>query len=83
MHSLRVTSKGQVTLRKDVLKHLGVSAGDKIAVELLPDGQASIKAEKSGNSIERLFGLLKKEGERPLTLQEIDEIIAEGWANRR
>jgi AbrB family looped-hinge helix DNA binding protein len=83
MPSLTVTSKGQVTLRKEVLKHLGVSPGDKVTVELEPDGHASIKAEKSGNSIEKLFGLLKKTGEKPLTLKQIDEIIAKGWAGRR
>lgn len=83
MPSLTITAKGQVTLRKEVLKHLGVGPGEKIAVELLPDGKASIKAEKAGNSIDRLFGFLKQVKEQPLSLDEIDEVIADGWANRR
>lgn len=83
MPSLTITAKGQVTLRKEVLKHLGVGPGEKIAVELLPDGKASIKAEKAGNSIDRLFGFLKQVKEKPLSLDEIDEVIADGWANRR
>ena len=52
MTTLTVTSKGQVTLRKELLDHLGVQAGDKIAVDLLPDGQASIRADRKSNSIE-------------------------------
>ena len=32
MSTLTVTSKGQVTLRKDLLTHLGVHPGDKITV---------------------------------------------------
>lgn len=83
MPSLTITAKGQVTLRKELLKHLGVGPGEKISVELLPDGKASIRAEKADNSIERLFGFLKKEEEAPLSLDEIDKIIVDGWAKRR
>ena len=83
MTTLTVTSKGQVTLRKELLDHLGVQPGDKIAVDLLPDGQASIRADRKSNSIENLFGFLKKEGEAPLSLDEIDQIITTGWASRR
>src|SRR5438067_187061 len=34
MSTLTVTAKGQVTLRKDLLEHLGVEPGDKIAVAI-------------------------------------------------
>jgi bifunctional DNA-binding transcriptional regulator/antitoxin component of YhaV-PrlF toxin-antitoxin module len=83
MASLTVTAKGQVTLRKELLDHLGVKPGEKIAFDLLPDGKASIQAEKKGKPIEHLFGFLKREGERPLSLEEIDEIIKDSWARRR
>lgn len=84
MAVLTVTSKGQVTLKKDVLQHLGVRPGDRIEVDLLPGGKATIRAEpvRTGK-ISDIFGLLKREGEKPLTLEEIDEAIAEAWANRR
>ena len=36
MSTLTVTAKGQVTLRKDILKHLGVHPGEKIAVDKAP-----------------------------------------------
>jgi antitoxin PrlF len=83
MTTLTITSKGQVTLRREVLDHLGVRPGEKIAVDLLPDGKAVIGADRKSNSIENLFGFLKKEGEKPLSLEEIDEIIKDGWAGRR
>ena len=38
MSTLTVTAKGQVTLRKDLLKYLGVQPGEKITVDKLPDG---------------------------------------------
>lgn len=34
---LTVTARGQLTLRKEVLQHLGVKPGDKIELDLLPD----------------------------------------------
>ena len=35
MTKLSITSKGHVTLRKEVLRHLGLRPGDKVAVDLL------------------------------------------------
>ena len=46
MNTLTVTAKGQVTLRKDVLKHLGINPGEKITVEKLPDGRIEVKAAR-------------------------------------
>ena len=39
MPILTVTARGQVTFRKEVLQHLGITPGDKIALDLLPDGR--------------------------------------------
>lgn len=84
MTVLTVTAKGQVTLKRDVLQHLGVMPGDKIAVDLLPDGKASLSAAptRSGR-ISDLFGMLKRPGEKPLSLEDIKRITEEGWAKRR
>ena len=82
MTTLTVTAKGQVTLRKDVLAHLGITPGQKIEVSLLPGGRAEVRAVKKG-SIERVFGLLKREGQPVLTIDEISEAIADGWSGKR
>ena len=83
MATLTVTAKGQVTLRKEVLEHLGVKPGDKIDVELAPNSKAVVRAKKTGRSIERLFGMLKREGEEPLSLEDIKRISEESWAGIR
>ena len=49
MTTLTVTAKGQITLRKEVLQHLGVGPGQKIDVELLPNGRAEMRANARGS----------------------------------
>jgi AbrB family looped-hinge helix DNA binding protein len=46
MSALTITAKGQVTLRKEILRHLGVHPGEKVAVEKLPDGRIEVKAAR-------------------------------------
>jgi bifunctional DNA-binding transcriptional regulator/antitoxin component of YhaV-PrlF toxin-antitoxin module len=83
MSTLTVTAKGQITLRKDLLQHLGVAPGEKIAVEMLPDGRIEVKAARPAGRISDAFGLLKRDGQRVLSVEEISEAAAEGWAGER
>jgi antitoxin PrlF len=80
MTRLTVTAKGQVTLRKELLAHLGVRPGDKIEVDLMPDGRAELHAPKRTGSIEDSFGSLYRSGTKALTIEEINEAIEKGWA---
>jgi AbrB family looped-hinge helix DNA binding protein len=83
MSTLKVTAKGQVTLRKDVLKHLGVSPGDQVAVEVLPGGRIEVSAAKRTGKISDAFGFLYHEDGPKLTIDEINASIAAGWAGKR
>jgi AbrB family looped-hinge helix DNA binding protein len=83
MSTLTVTAKGQVTLRKDLLQHLGVQAGEKVAVEKLPDGRIEVKAARPSGKISDAFNLLKREGGPVLSIEEINQIAADGWAGKR
>jgi len=80
--TLTVTAKGQVTLRKEVLRHLGVTPGQKVEIDLLPNGRLEVRAAKSGGSIESFIGCGYRPGTKPLTIEEITEIAAEGRAGR-
>lgn len=83
MGTLTVTAKGQVTLRKDLLGHLGVRPGDRIAVEALPGGRIEIRAAKPGGRISDVFNLLRRKDGPSLSIAEIDEVAARGWAGER
>jgi bifunctional DNA-binding transcriptional regulator/antitoxin component of YhaV-PrlF toxin-antitoxin module len=83
MTTLTVTAKGQVTLRKDVLKHLGVRPGERISVELLPGGRVEAKAARPKGRISDVFDFFKRKDGPSLSIEEIDEIAADGWAGKR
>jgi bifunctional DNA-binding transcriptional regulator/antitoxin component of YhaV-PrlF toxin-antitoxin module len=44
---LTVTAKGQVTLRKELLAHLGVRPGQRLDVEVLPGGLLQLHAHQA------------------------------------
>jgi bifunctional DNA-binding transcriptional regulator/antitoxin component of YhaV-PrlF toxin-antitoxin module len=78
MTILTVTARGQVTFRKDVLKHLGIRPGDRIRLDLLPDGRAELAAERPQGSWRALQGFLKgKTSGARLSIEQINETIAE------
>jgi len=84
MSTLTVTAKGQVTLRKDLLEHLGVRPGEKVSVEKLPDGRVEVKAARPTGKISDVFGFLKRKRKgRTLSIEDMNEIIADGWAGKR
>jgi bifunctional DNA-binding transcriptional regulator/antitoxin component of YhaV-PrlF toxin-antitoxin module len=83
MSTLTITAKGQITLRKDLLQHLGVHPGEKISVDKLPDGRIAVQAVRPSSKISDVFGMLKREGGPTLTIEEMNEAIAQGWAGER
>ena len=83
MSTLTITAKGQVTLRKDLLEHLGVHPGEKIAVAKLPDGRIEMKALQPAGKISDVFDFLKRENGPSLSIEEINEIAKRGWTGKR
>jgi bifunctional DNA-binding transcriptional regulator/antitoxin component of YhaV-PrlF toxin-antitoxin module len=80
MTTLTVTARGQVTFRKDVLQHLGIQPGDKIELDLLPDGRGVIRAAQRTGTISGFVGLLAGRTQKVATLEELDAATAQGWA---
>ena len=78
MPSLKLTSRGQVTLRKEILRHFGVQAGDRIDLQLLPGGKGVVQAERKKGRIRDLAGCQKgKTNGARLTIEEMNEAIGE------
>lgn len=83
MTTLTVTARGQVTFRKEVLQHLGIKPGDKIELDLLPDGRGLLKAAKLPHSIDGFVGLLAGRTRKVATLEEINEASAQAWSGKK
>ena len=75
---LTVTAKGQVTLRRAVLDHLGVTPGAKVSVSLLENGRIELVAAAVRDDIKSLRGALRRPGQRPVSLEEMQEVIEAG-----
>ncbi len=80
MASLTVTAQGQVTLKRDLLKHLGVEPGERIDIEKLPGGELRIRAAQPTGSIDGFLGLLAGKTRKVATIEEMNEAAAAGWA---
>ena len=79
MTTLTVTSRGQVTFRKEVLQHLGIKPGEKIELDLLPNGRGILKAARPTGTIDNFVGLLAGRTKKVATIDEINEASAQGW----
>jgi len=82
MTMLTVTARGQVTFRKNVLQHLGIKPGDKIELDLLPDGRGLLKAARQTGTIADFIGLLEGRTNKVATLEEINAATVQGWAGK-
>jgi bifunctional DNA-binding transcriptional regulator/antitoxin component of YhaV-PrlF toxin-antitoxin module len=82
MTTLTVTERGQVTFRKNVLHHLGVEPGEKIELDLLPDGRVELRAARPAGTIHAFVGLLAGKTKKVATIDEMNEAAVKGWAGK-
>lgn len=83
MITLTVTASGQITLSEDLQNHLGISPGEKIVGTKLPAGRIDIKAAGQGRPISDVFNFLASTNSPFLSINEINQVIADAWAGRR
>jgi len=70
-----MTSKGQITVPKDVREALGLTAGTRVTFSQNADGNYVLAAAHS--SLRDLRGRLSHAGS-PVTLEEMDEAVVAG-----
>jgi len=83
MATLTVTAKGQITLKQELLRHLNVSPGQKVQVNMLPDGKLVVQPAVKTGSIESFFGSLEQKDGPKLTIAQIKKITEDAWAGKR
>jgi AbrB family looped-hinge helix DNA binding protein len=78
MATLTVTSRGQVTLRKEYLEYLGIKPGDKIEVGKTPNGKLTLEPARPKGRWNDFIGCLADKTNVRLTIEEINEGIGAG-----
>lgn len=74
MATSAITSKGQITLPKEVRDHLHVREGDRIEFAIERDGEVRVRPVTG--SVEEMFGMLRRPDITARSLEEIEEGIA-------
>ena len=69
-----LTSKGQITLPKEIRDRLGLDVGSMLDFQVLPDNTITARAVKP--DARRIRGLLESPHAGPLTIEQMDEGIA-------
>ncbi len=82
--SQAVTVKGQVTLKRDLLNHLGIKPGERVDFEKLPGGELRVRAARPSGTIDDFLHSLdgKLKLKKPISIEEMNEIAAAGWAGQ-
>ena len=71
-----LTSKGQITIPKEIRDHLGLKPGDRI--DFAKDRSGRVSLRPINTDFRSLRGIIKSPLGRPITLKEMDEAIARG-----
>jgi antitoxin PrlF len=64
-----LTSKGQITIPKEIRDSLGLKPGDRMTFTQMPDGTVVMRVKSK--SVMDLAGLLRKKGRKPAAIERL------------
>jgi antitoxin PrlF len=70
-----VTSKGQITLPKEVREHLHIGEGDRVDFQIEKDG--SVRLTPVSGSVRDLYGCLRRADVPSPSLEDLEEALLE------
>ena len=79
MATATITSKGQITIPKDVREALGVEAGDRVEFVAQAPGVYTVVA--ATRDVRHLKGLIAKPA-RPVTVEDMNRAVARGASSK-
>jgi antitoxin PrlF len=68
-----LTTKGQVTIPKDIRDMLRLHTGDKIEIVVTAEGEAVIRPVTK--KVDDVFGRLRRPEQKAVTLEEMDNAV--------
>jgi antitoxin PrlF len=76
-----LTSKGQITLPKEIRDRLRLDAGSLLDFQILEDNTITVRQVQP--DARRIRGLLKSPHATPLTVQQMDEAVSRHLSERQ
>ncbi len=73
-----ISSKGQLTLPKQIRVALGLSPGDRVNFVRMEDGNYAVLP--ATHSVQTLKGLLRRPKQKPVSIEDMNQAIAKGAA---
>jgi|HubBroStandDraft_5_1064220.scaffolds.fasta_scaffold216775_2 antitoxin PrlF len=73
-----VTSKGQITIPKQIRDRLRLQPGHRVEFEVDRQGHVVMRAKNV--DIRELKGIIRSTRKSPLSIEEMNEAIARGWS---
>jgi hypothetical protein len=83
MPILTITARAQITLTNNLLRHLVVQPGGKLAVDQLARGRIAMKAAGPAGKISDVFNFPRRVDGPVLSITEMEQFVAEGWSGKR
>jgi AbrB family looped-hinge helix DNA binding protein len=80
MSEARLSSKGQVTVPRDIRERLKLKLGDRLRFRITDNGQVVVEAAK--HHVGELYGLLQRKGARAVSVEAMDEAIRQRFKAR-
>ncbi|SJM89930.1 Transcriptional regulator, AbrB family [Crenothrix polyspora] len=75
MQQTTLTSKGQVTIPKNIRDYIGLHAGDKIEFVITEKNEVMLRAITK--KVDDMFGALYKPGRSPVSIEDMNAAIAQ------
>lgn len=72
-----LTSKGQITIPKDIRQHFKLQAGDRL--EFVWVGE-ELRVRLASRKVDEVFGKYRKAKQKPVTVETMNAAIAERFA---
>ena len=79
MPTATLTTKGQITIPREIRDYLGVDAGDRLSFEVRENGEVVVHPETT--DLRSLRGVLRRKG-KAVTLAQMDRAIRRGASRR-
>jgi antitoxin PrlF len=78
MPTATLTSKGQITIPKEIRDQLRLRSGQRVEFQI--DSKGKVSLTPRNKDIRSLKGIIRPRRKKPVSLEEMNQAIAEGFS---